>query len=216
MPSVPRSARARPPTSNRSGRSASRSSRITCCLPAGLNAVSDSKPQKPQAFTSSCPSGFSTSEPHCGQRRALDLDDVFHVAADLLERFAERLRRIRLAQQPVEPRQVDADYRHRLELRHLAASPSDVASPFTIGIAAPLRARRGSADTARGCRRGRTAAWPAARCPGPRRAPATCSPAAASPPAGRCPPRPFRATCRAIPCTRPRRRSARCTDRTPA
>ena len=43
---------------------------------------------------------------------ALDIDDVFHVAADLLERFAERFVRVRLAQQPIEPRQVDVHYRH--------------------------------------------------------------------------------------------------------
>ena len=43
---------------------------------------------------------------------AFDVDDVFHVAADLLERFAERFRVVRLAQQAVEPRQVDVHYRH--------------------------------------------------------------------------------------------------------
>src|SRR5688572_9604864 len=42
----------------------------------------------------------------------LNLDNVLHVAADLFERFVNLLGREFLAQQPIEPRQVDVDYRH--------------------------------------------------------------------------------------------------------
>ncbi len=43
---------------------------------------------------------------------AFDVDDVFHVATDLLERFAERFRWVRFAQEAVEPGEVDVDYGH--------------------------------------------------------------------------------------------------------
>ena len=48
---------------------------------------------------------------------AFDIDDVFHVAADLLERFLQHFRFVRLAEQAVEPREVDVDYRHSDLLR---------------------------------------------------------------------------------------------------
>ena len=87
-----RSARARPPTSNKSGRSASRSSRMTCCAPGRLERRSPIRSHK------SCSLHLVLTQRMLDQRTtlraaaALDVDDIFHVAADLVERFAQRLR----------------------------------------------------------------------------------------------------------------------------
>src|SRR5262249_5196550 len=87
---------------------------------------------------------------------AFDLDNIFHVAAYLLERFLQHFGRVRLAEQAVEPREVDIDYRHwgsppeptlnrqvhsRAILARSATSQDGWAIFSLIGIAAPFRAR---------------------------------------------------------------------------
>ena len=112
MPSVPRSARARPPASNRSGRSASKSSRITCCAPAALNGASRFEAANVARLHFVLPQRMLDQRATLRAAAALDLDHILDVAADLLERFAQRLGRKRLPEQLVEPRQVDVHYRH--------------------------------------------------------------------------------------------------------
>src|SRR5262245_47024790 len=131
---------------------------------------------------------------------ALDIDDVLYIAADLLERLLQHFRFVRLAEQPIEPREVDVDYGHRgrpfwqdvpastmrmedagcrgegMRARFSSLPPAScIPHPLINDIAAPFPGRRDWCRTVRGYPRRRSGSSQGVRCRGPRRGPGICS-----------------------------------------